>query len=310
MKTLFGRHFLSFDELNFDQIMQLFKTAELLKAETRMRRFQPLLANRTLGMIFEQTSTRTRVSFEVGMRQLGGHALFLSANDLKLAKGEPISDTSRVLSRMLDAIMARIFSQANLETLAAYSSVPVINAMTDMYHPCQALADIFTIWEKRGKLEGLKFAYLGDGNNVCHTALISCAKVGMNVYSASPEGHDPDPAVVERCREYARAWGSEVKLVRDPKEAFQDADVIYTDVWLSPGQQGSEEERKARFMPYQVNNAAMKLAHPKCLFMHCLPAKRELEVTEEVFESESSVVFEEAENRLHAQKALLVHLIP
>ncbi len=310
MRTMYGRHFLSFDELSYDDIGQLFKTAETLKTETRMKRFAPLLANRTLGMIFEQTSTRTRVSFEVGMRQLGGHALFLSANDLKLAKGEPIKDTARVLSRMLDAIMARIFSHANLEEMAAYSAVPVINAMTDMYHPCQALADIFTIYEQRGKLEGLKFAYVGDGNNVCHTALISAAKVGMHAYSASPEGHDPDPAVVKRCQDYAAEWGSEVKLVRDPKEAFQDADVIYTDVWLSPGQAGSEEERKEKFMPYQVNEAAMKLAHKKCLFMHCLPAKRGLEVTEEVFESANSVVFEEAENRLHAQKALLVHLIP
>lgn len=309
MRTMRGRHFLSFDELSFDDIGHLFRTAEVLKAETRMGRFEPLLASKSLGMIFEQTSTRTRVSFEVGMRQLGGHALFLSANDLKLAKGEPIKDTARVLSRMLDGIMARIFSQANLEEMAAYSAVPVINAMTDMYHPCQALADIFTVHEKRGRLEGLKFAYVGDGNNVCHTALISAAKVGMHAYSASPEGHDPDPMVVERCRSYAAEWGSEVKLVRDPREAFQDADVIYTDVWLSPGQQGTEDERKAKFMPYQVNAAAMKLAHPKCLFMHCLPAKRELEVTEEVFEGPNSVVFEEAENRLHAQKALLVHLL-
>ncbi|MEW6279316.1 MAG: ornithine carbamoyltransferase [Candidatus Eremiobacterota bacterium] len=310
MKTLLGRHFLSFDEVNYDDIVGLFRTAQHLKTQSRCRQYPRLLAGRTLGMIFEQTSTRTRVSFEVGMLQLGGHALFLSANDLKLAKGEPLSDTSRVLSRYLDVLMARIFSQANLEEIARYASIPVINAMTDMYHPCQALADVFTVWEKRERLQGLKLAYVGDGNNVCHTTLLSAAKVGMNVYSAHPEGHLPDPAVVERARGYAREWGAEVRVGHDARDAFQDADVIYTDVWLSPGQTGSMEERIEKFRPYQVNREAMRLAHPRCLFLHCLPAKRELEVTEEVFEGPNSVVFDEAENRMHAQKALLVHLVP
>ncbi|HXE72880.1 MAG TPA: ornithine carbamoyltransferase [Candidatus Nitrosotenuis sp.] len=310
MKKLIGRHFLCDADLSAEEMLQIFKTADLLKTQARARRFEPLLAGRNLAMIFEQTSTRTRVSFEVGMRQLGGQALFLSANDLKLARGEPLRDTARVLSSYCDAIMARIFSQENLEEIARYSAVPVINGMTNHYHPCQALTDLFTLYEVRGTLKGLKLAFLGDGNNVCQSLLLTCARLGVHVHSAHPEGFFPADAVVARAREIASQQGSRVEVGSDPWAAVRDADAVYTDVWHSPGQPGTLEERIERFRPFQVNDQILSVARPECIVLHCLPARRGEELTDEVMEGPRSRIFQQAENRLHVQKALLAHLVP
>lgn len=309
MKSLLGKHFLSLADFTPEDLRQVLDTAVRLKQEARLRRREPLLAGRVLGMIFEQSSTRTRVSCEVAMRHLGGHALFLSAQDLKLARGEPIADTARVLSSYCDVLAARMFSHASLEELARHSAVPVINLMTDHCHPCQALADLLTLQECKGSLRGLRVTYLGDGNNVCHSLLRACALVGAHVCSCNPPGYQPDPAVVEQAREFAARWGSEVSLSHHPAAAVEGADALYTDVWLSPGQAGTIEERREAFRDYQVNEGLLGRAAPDAVVMHCLPARRGEEITAEVMEGPHSVVFQQAENRLHAQKALLVHLV-
>jgi ornithine carbamoyltransferase len=264
-----------------------------------------LLKGKTLAMIFEKPSTRTRISFEVGMWQLGGYALYLSAEDLQLGRGETISDTARVLSRYVNGIMARVFGHQTILDLIHSSTVPVINGLSDFSHPCQGLADLFTIYEKKGRLSGLKLAYVGDGNNVAHSLLYGCSKVGMDIILACPKGYEPRSEVVAGAKEEAKKSGCEVKVTIDPREAVKGADVVYTDVWASMGKEKEHEERVKKFKLYQVNPQLVKGAKEDYIFMHCLPAHRGEEVTDEVADSRSSVIFDQAENRMHTQKALM-----
>lgn len=292
-------------DLTREEIEQILKTSELLKLQNFRGEAHPLLKGKTLAMIFEKASTRTRVSFEVGMWQLGGYALYLSASDLQLGRGETIGDTAQVLSRYVDGIMARVFAHQTILGLVQYSRVPVINGLSDYSHPCQGLADLFTVYEKKGRLSGLKLAFVGDGNNVAHSLLYGCSKTGMNIVVGCPRGYEPKEEVVSRSVEEGRRSGSTVKVTNDPKEAVQGADVIYTDVWTSMGQEKEKEERIKIFKPYQVNPGLVKGAKEDYIFMHCLPAHRGEEVTNEVADSRNSVIFDQAENRMHTQKALM-----
>ena len=295
----------SLKDLRREEIEQILKTSELLKLQLIRGEEHPLLKGKTLAMIFEKPSTRTRVSFEVGMWQLGGYALYLSASDLQLGRGETIADTAQTLSRYVNGIMARVFAHQTILDLVKYSRVPVINGLSDFTHPCQGLADLFTIYEKKGKLSGLKLAYVGDGNNVAHSLIFGCSKVGMGITLACPEGYEPDREVVSKAEKEAKQNGSEVKVLNDPKEAVKDADIIYTDVWASMGKEKEHEKRVKIFKPYQVNAKLVKGAKKDYLFMHCLPAHRGEEVTDEVADSKNSIIFDQAENRMHTQKALL-----
>jgi ornithine carbamoyltransferase len=296
------RHFLSLLDLSAAELRALLARASALKAERlNGARYEPL-KNKVLGMIFEKSSTRTRVSFEAAMVQFGGHAIFLSPRDTQLGRGEPIEDTARVLSRMVDAVMIRTYEHDKLETFAAYSRVPVINALTDREHPCQLLADLQTYFEHRGDIRGKRVAWLGDGNNMCHSYIHAAQILEFELRIACPEGYQPDPAIVS-------AAGKQVSLVDDPAAAAQDADLVVTDVWASMGQEQEQMARGAAFAAYQVNAAIMARAKPDALFMHCLPAHRDEEVTAEVIDNPNSVVWEEAENRLHSQKALLELLL-
>jgi ornithine carbamoyltransferase len=256
-------------------------------------------------MIFEKPSTRTRVSFEVGMWQLGGYALYLNASDLQLGRGETVADTAQVLSRYVNGIMARVFAHQTILDLVKYSKVPVINGLSDFTHPCQGLADLFTIYEKKGRLSGLKLAYVGDANNVAHSLLYGCSKVGMDIILGCPKGYEPNPGVVSEAREEGNRSGCKVKVTNDPKEAVKEADIVYTDVWTSMGKEKEREKRVKILKPYQVNANLVKEAKENYLFMHCLPAHRGEEVTDEVADSKNSVIFDQAENRLHTQKGLL-----
>lgn len=303
--NLKGRDLLSVHSLTSAEVLEILRVAEELKAKQKQGIPQPLLAGKTLAMIFTKSSTRTRVSFEAAMYQLGGYPMFLSGQDLQLGRGEPISDTAQVLSRYVDGIMIRTFSHDEVVELAEYASIPVINGLTDLLHPCQALADILTIKEHKGKLAGLKLAYVGDGNNVAHSLLNACAKVGMDIAVATPEGYEPDAKIVELAKADAAAGGSKVEITHDPVAAVKDADVVYTDVWASMGQEAEHAARQKIFAPYQVNNKLVAHAKPNYLFMHCLPAHRGEEVAAEVIDGPNSVVFDEAENRLHVQKAVL-----
>jgi ornithine carbamoyltransferase len=269
---------------------------------------QPLLG-RTLGMIFEKSSTRTRVSFEVGMYQLGGQALYLPGQDLQMGRGEPVSDTARTLSRYLDGIMIRTFSQNMVEEFARHASIPVVNGLTDLHHPCQALADLFTVMERRGRLAGLRLCYVGDGNNVAHSLIESCAKVGMHMALACPPGYEPDAAILRQAKQNAAAAGSELLLTSEPKKAAKGADVLYTDVWASMGQEQEQSQRVKAFAGYQIDANLLKEAAPEAIVMHCLPAHRGEEISAEVIEGPRSVVFDQAENRLHTQKAVLEMLM-
>lgn len=300
---------LSLRDYSPEEIIQILDLADELKAAQKEGNHSSLLQGKTLGMIFQKPSTRTRVSFEVAMFQLGGHALYLSAADLQLGRGETISDTGKVLSRYLDGIMIRTFSQEDVEELAKSAEIPVINGLTDLLHPCQILADLQTVREHKGKLAGLKLAYVGDGNNICHSLLYGCTKTGMHISVASPEGYMPRREIVEEARLIAGETGGSVIVTTDPLEAVQDADVVVTDVWASMGQESEQEERIKVFAPYQVNAGLVKRAKPDYIFMHCLPAHRGEEVTAEIIDGPHSVVFDEAENRLHAQKALLALLM-
>ena len=307
--TLKGRDFLTIHGWSRDELTKALDLADEQKAQLKAGQLVQPLRGKTLGMIFAKASTRTRLSFEVGMFQLGGHALFLSGNDLQLRRGESIPDTARVFSRYVDGIMIRTFAQADVEELAAWASIPVINGLTDLHHPCQILADLMTIREKKGTLSGLKLAFVGDGNNMAHSLMEGGAKFGMHVVIACPEGYDPDPAIVARARQDALASGARIEVVHDAREAAAGADVVYTDVWASMGQEAEAAARKAVFAPFQVNSPLMDLAHGDAIFMHCLPAHRGEDVTDAVIDGPQSVVFDEAENRLHAQKALLTLLI-
>jgi ornithine carbamoyltransferase len=300
-----GKSLASLYDLTKEEMEQVFKTSELLKLQSLRGQEHPLLKGKTLAMIFEKPSTRTRVSFEVGMWQLGGYALYLSSADLQLGRGETIGDTARVLSRYVQGIMARVFAHQTILDLVKYSKVPVINGLSDFSHPCQGLADLFTVCEKKGKLEGLKLAYVGDGNNVAHSLLYGCSKMGTNIVLGCPKGYEPDPKVVAQAKEEAKRRGCEVKVTYDPKEAVKEADIVYTDVWASMGKEKEREERIKALKPYQVNAQLVKGAREDYIFMHCLPAHRGEEVTDEVADSKNSVIFDQAENRMHTQKAVM-----
>ena len=305
-----GMDLISIHELSADDVEEILTLAADLKAKQKAGIPHPLLAGKTLGMIFEKSSTRTRVSFEVGMYQLGGQALFLSSRDLQLGRGEPIKDTARVLSRYLDGIMIRTYGHERIEELAQWADVPVINALSDLLHPCQALTDLLTIREYKGKnLTGLKMAYVGDGNNMTHSLMYAAAKVGMDFAAATPEGYAPNAAVVANAKADAARGGTTVTLTHDPKEAVQGADVIVTDTWASMGQEAEHEERKKIFAPYQINGDLLAAADKRAIVMHCLPAYRGEEITDDVMEAFSDVIFDEAENRLHTQKAILALLM-
>ena len=297
-------HLLKLLDLKTEDIVDILNLADQLKYEQKNGIKHKYLEGKTLGMIFQKSSTRTRVSFETGMYQLGGQALFLSPRDLQIGRGEPIQDTARVLSRYLDGIMIRTFEQKEVEDLAKFGSIPIINGLTDFAHPCQVLADLMTIKEYKGKLKGLKLAFIGDGNNMANSLIVGGLKMGMKVAIASPKGYEPDKEVLE----FAKG-NPDFLLTTDIYEAAKDADAIYTDVWSSMGMEAEIEERKKAFKDYQVNSDLMKVTNDNCLVLHCLPAHRGEEITEEVFEAHADEIFEEAENRLHAQKAVLVKLL-
>jgi len=296
---------LKMSDLSREEIESILDLAAQLKYEQKNGIEHKVLAGKTLGMIFQKASTRTRVSFETGIYQLGGQGMFLSSRDLQIGRGEPIEDTARVLSRYLDGIMIRTYEQEEVETLAKYSSVPIINGLTDYAHPCQILADLLTIREFKGKLEGLKACYIGDGNNMANSYIVGMLTAGMSISVACPDGYHPDPTVLE----FAKAYGDKFFLTDKPIEAAKDADVVMTDVWASMGQEGEAEIRRKAFAGYQVKAELMSYAKPDAMVQHCLPAHREEEITAEVFEAHANEIFEEAENRLHAQKAVMVKLM-
>ncbi|MBP1566831.1 MAG: ornithine carbamoyltransferase [Oscillospiraceae bacterium] len=298
------KHLLKMLDLSGEEIIDILNLADQLKYELKHNIPHPHLKGKTLGMIFQKASTRTRVSFETGMYQLGGYPLFLSSSDLQIGRGEPVQDTARVLSRYLDGIMIRTFEQKEVEDLAEYGSIPIINGLTDFSHPCQVLADLMTVREFKGTFEGLKMCYIGDGNNMANSLITGFLKVGMTVSAACPENYRPD----EKVMEFANSTGR-FTITDKPLEAAAGADVLITDVWASMGQEGEAEIRKAAFKGYQINDEIMAVANDKAMVLHCLPAHREEEITTKVFEEHAEEIFEEAENRLHAQKAVMVKLM-
>ena len=305
-----GRDLLSIHDLSVEEVEAILALAEELKAMQKAGIEHRVLAGKTLGMIFEKSSTRTRVSFETGMFQLGGQALFLSNRDLQIGRGEPIKDTARVLSRYLDGVMIRTFEHEKAEEFAKYADIPVINALTDLLHPCQALTDLLTIREHKGKnLKGLKMAYVGDGNNMTHSLMYAAAKTGMNFVAATPADYASDEGVTQRAQEDAKETGASIALVIDPFAAAKDADILVTDTWASMGQEAEHEERKKIFAPYQINGDLLAAADKRAIVMHCLPAYRGEEITDDVMEAFSDVIFDEAENRLHTQKAIMALLM-
>lgn len=298
------KHLLKLMDLSPAEINDILNTADQLKYEKKNGVQHHLLAGKTLGMIFQKSSTRTRVSFEAGMYQLGGSALFLSSHDLQIGRGEPVQDTARVLSRYLDGIMIRTFEQAEVEALAEYGSIPVINGLTDYAHPCQVLADLMTIREHKGILRGNKLCFIGDGNNMANSLIVGGIKTGMAVSIACPAKYQPDAEIMKWAAE-----NGDFTCTEDIGEAAKDADVLYTDVWASMGQESEAAQRMVAFKGYQINDSVLKAAHPGAMVLHCLPAHRGEEITTEVFEAHANEIFDEAENRLHAQKAVLVKLL-
>ncbi len=298
------KHLLKLIDLDDDDITDILNLADQLKYEKKNNLSKKYLKGKKLGMIFQKSSTRTRVSFEAGMYELGGHALFLSANDLQIGRGEPVQDTARVLSRYLDGIMIRTYAQEEVESLARYGSIPVINGLTDFEHPCQVLADLMTIREFKGSLDGLKLCYIGDGNNMANSLIAGAVKTKMKINIACPKGYEPD----KRIMEWASS-NSDFLCTTDVLKAAADADVLYTDVWASMGQESEAQIRKEVFKGYQINDQVMAVAKPDAMVLHCLPAHREEEITEKVFEEHAKEIFEQAENRLHAQKAVMVLLM-
>lgn len=299
------KHLLKLLDLSKEEIIGILNLADQLKYENKNGIEHKLLKGKTLGMIFQKSSTRTRVSFETGMYQLGGQALFLSNRDLQIGRGEPVQDTARVLSRYIDGIMIRTFEQKEVEDLAKYGSIPVINGLTDFCHPCQVLADLMTIRERKGRLQGLKLTYIGDGNNMANSLIVGGLKVGMTVAIACPDDYQPDPSVLE----FAKEYGDKFIMTSDIQAAAKDADVLYTDVWTSMGEEAESEKRKKAFAGYQINDAVMAVAKSDAMVQHCLPAHREEEITAKVFEAHADEIFDEAENRLHAQKAVMVKVM-
>ena len=301
------KDFISIHDYSADEVAAIFDLARQIKATPD--KFRRDLEGQTLGMIFEKSSTRTRVSFEVGMFQLGGHALFLSSRDIQLGRGETIHDTAKVLSRYLDGIMARTFAHKTVTELAEFSTIPIINGLTDLLHPCQGMTDYFTATEHLGDLRGRKMAWIGDGNNMAHSLMYGAAKVGMDIWVATPKGYEPDPDVVAKAQADAEAAGTKVVLTQSIEEAAKDADIIETDVWTSMGQEEESARRLRDFEGWQVSSRLMGLAKKEAIFMHCLPAHRGEEVAAEVCDGPQSVIFDEAENRLHVQKAIMVTLM-
>ena len=299
------KHLLKLLDLSTEEITDILNLADQLKYEQKHGIPHNILKGQTLGMIFQKSSTRTRVSFETGMYQLGGQALFLSSRDLQIGRGEPVQDTARVLSRYLSGIMIRTFAQKEVEDLAEYGSIPIINGLTDYCHPCQVLADLQTVREHKNKLDGLKFCYIGDGNNMPNSLTVGALKVGMSVSLGCPEGYFPDQTIID----FAKQYPGKFQIISNPVEAAADADVVYTDVWASMGQEGEAAKRREVFKGYQINDAVMASAKPDAMVMHCLPAHREEEITAKVFEQHADEIFDEAENRLHAQKAVMVRLM-
>lgn len=299
------KHLLKMLDLSKEEILDILNLADQLKYENKNGIEHHILKGKTLGMIFQKSSTRTRVSFETGMYQLGGQALFLSKRDLQIGRGEPVQDTARVLSRYLDGIMIRTFEQKEVEDLAKYGSIPVINGLTDFCHPCQVLADLMTIREFKGRFEGLKMCYIGDGNNMANSLIVGGLKVGMEVSIACPKDYQPAAEVLE----FAKGYGDKFSMTDVPLEAAKDADVLFTDVWTSMGEEAETEKRKIAFKGYQINDDIMAVAKADAMVQHCLPAHREEEITEKVFEAHANEIFEEAENRLHAQKAVMVKVM-
>jgi ornithine carbamoyltransferase len=307
--ALKGRDFLRVNDWPTEDLLSVIDLADRLKVRQREGVEHRHLEGRALGMIFEKPSTRTRVSFEVGMFQLGGTALYLAAGDLQLGRGETIKDTASVLSRYLDGIMIRTFAQSDVDELAENADIPVINGLTDEFHPCQALADVMTIRERLGGFEGVRVAYLGDGNNVCHSLMVASGKLGMSFVAATPEGYDPHPEVVGWAREAAEASGGSVELMRDPRAAAEGADVLYTDVWTSMGQEDERSRRLQDLQAYRIDETLVSLASERAIVLHCLPAHYGEEITEDVLYGSRSAVWDQAENRLHAQKALMALII-
>ena len=304
-----GRDFTRVGTWNSEELKTALDLADELKGLRQRREPHELLPGRTLGMIFQKPSTRTRVSFEVGITELGGHGLYLAAGDLQLGRGETIKDTAVVLSRYLDAIMIRTFAQDDVEQLAEHASVPVINGLTDYSHPCQALADLMTIRERLSRLSGVRLAYLGDGNNVCISLMVAAARFGMRFVAATPGGYEPDATAVSAARRAAVQMGGTVELVRDPADAAREAQVVYTDVWTSMGQEDDSKRRRKDLAGYQIDDALLSHASPDAIVLHCLPAHYGEEITEDVLYGPQSAVWDQAENRLHAQKALLALIV-
>lgn len=304
-KDLKGRSFLSLHDFSVEEIRYILDFAHYLKSKQKKGEPYQILKGKTLGMIFTKNSTRTRVSFEIGMYQLGGLALFLSSNDLQIGRGESIEDTARVLSRYLDGIMIRTYDHQDVVKLSEYSDVPVINGLTDLLHPCQVLADLMTIEEHKGQLQGKKLTYIGDGNNMAHSLMFGGAKTGMHVTIASPPGYEPDKKIVNLAKKDAKLTGSSIIVTNDIKEAAKDAHILYTDVWISMGQEEEAKKRIKDLGPYQINEELLKIASDEAIVLHCLPAHHGEEITEEVINGPHSLVFDEAENRLHAQKAIM-----
>jgi ornithine carbamoyltransferase len=301
-----GKHLATLHDLTVEEMQEIFKVAVDLKHKLKAGEPTPILKGKTLAMVFQKPSTRTRVSFEVGIFQLGGVGLYLGPNDLQLKRGETIADTAQVLSRYVDGIMARVFAHQDILDLCKYSRVPVINGLSDLTHPCQVLADLLTIIEHRGNnLKGMKLAYVGDGNNMAHSLMLGCVKMGMHVSVATPKGYEPKPEIVEWALADAKPTGANVVVTTDPAEAVKNADVVYTDVWASMGQESEHDARVKIFKPYQINEALVARAKKDYLFMHCLPAHRGEEVSAGVIDGPHSIIFDEAENRLHAQKAVM-----
>lgn len=309
VESLQGKDLLTLLDYTSEEVKQLLELATQLKTITKAGKCPRLLEGKTLGMIFEKSSTRTRVSFEVGMQQLGGYGMYMNARDMQIGRGEPISDTGRVLSGYLDGIMIRANSHAMVEELADSASIPVINGLTDFDHPCQALADLETIAENKGELKGLKIAYVGDGNNVAHALIVAAAHVGIHVAVATPPGYECDAHLIEKAQVIASRNGSTIVVTNDPVAAVTNADAVYTDVWTSMGQEEETQKRLKDFEKYQINDELVAHAKPDYMFLHCLPAHREEEVATSVIEGPNSYIFEQAENRLHAQKAVLVSLL-
>lgn len=307
--NLQGRDFLTLADYTQEELMHLIKFALQLKNQQKLGIPHKLLQGKTLAMIFEKSSTRTRVSFEVGMFQLGGHALFLSKDDIQMGRGETIADTAKVMSRYVDGIMIRTFEQSIVEELAENATVPVINGLTNEHHPCQVLADLMTIYEVKGEFQGKKLAYIGDGNNMAHSLLHGCAIMGMDCSIGSPEGYEVDDAILAEAKAIAEKTGAKIEMTNDPIEAIKDADIVYTDVWTSMGWEEENEERLVKFADYQINKSLVKHAKPDYTFLHCLPAHRGEEVTADIIDGFHSVVFDEAENRLHVQKAIMASIM-